>query len=155
MKTRHKRLVIIVGALAALGVAASLVLNAFRNNLVFYYTPTQVAAGEAPHSGAFRVGGLIEKGSVHKDGLKVNFVVTDLNKKLTIHYEGILPDLFREGQGMVAQGRLQGPGLFVANQVLAKHDENYMPPEVAASLKGKMPPSSAMQSAPQSYRPGK
>ncbi len=144
MKTRHKRLMLIIGALAALGVAASLVLNAFRNNLVFYYTPTQVANGDAPHSGTFRVGGLVEKGSVHKEGLKVSFVVTDLNKKLTINYEGILPDLFREGQGVVAQGKLGSTDLFVAHQVLAKHDENYMPPEVAASLKGK---------APQAYKP--
>lgn len=145
MKTRHKRLALIVLALGVLGIASALVLNAFRNNLVFYFTPTQVAAGEAPVNGAFRVGGLVEAGSVKKDGLKVRFVVTDLSKQLTIDYEGILPDLFREGQGIVAQGKLIDGKHFVANQVLAKHDEKYMPPEVAASLKNKTPAASGPQ----------
>ena len=135
MKTRHKRLALIVVGLAGLGVAASLVLNAFRSNLVFYYTPTQVYAGEAPAGRVFRVGGLVEKGSVKRDGSKVSFVVTDLNKTLRISYDGILPDLFREGQGVVAQGRLGNGQDFRADQVLAKHDEKYMPPEVADSLK--------------------
>ena len=135
MKTRHKRLGLIVVGLAGLGVAAALVLNAFRNNLVFYYTPTQVYAGEAPVNRVFRVGGLVEKGSVQRDGSNVSFVVTDLNKTIKIQYNGILPDLFREGQGVVAQGRLGGGENFTADQVLAKHDEKYMPPEVAKSLK--------------------
>ena len=135
MKPRHKKLAVVVLALSVLGIASALVLNAFRSNLVFFYTPTQIAAGEAPTAGTFRIGGLVEQGSVKKDGLKVNFVVTDLNKKVAIAYEGILPDLFREGQGIVAQGKLAGPNQFLANQVLAKHDENYMPPEVAAALK--------------------
>ena len=135
MKPRHKKLAIVILALSVLGIASALVLNAFRSNLVFFYTPTQIAAGEAPTGGTFRIGGLVEQGSVKKDGLKVNFVVTDLNKKVAIAYEGILPDLFREGQGIVAQGKLAGPNQFHASQVLAKHDENYMPPEVAAALK--------------------
>lgn len=147
MKTRHKKLALIVLALSGLGIASALVLNAFRNNLVFYFTPSQVAAGEAPTNGAFRVGGLVEAGSVKKDGLKVSFVVTDLSKKLTIDYQGILPDLFREGQGIVAQGKLVDGQHFVANQVLAKHDEKYMPPEVAASLKKNTP-----ASGPQPYQ---
>lgn len=139
MKTRHKKLALIVGAVAALTVASLLVLNAFRNNIVFFVTPTEVAEGKAPTHSSFRVGGMVEQGSVKRDGLKVSFVVTDLNKKLRIDYEGILPDLFREGQGVVAQGKLAGNDLFVASQILAKHDENYMPPEVAAALKGKVP----------------
>lgn len=139
MKTRHKKLALIVGAVSALIVASLLVLNAFRSNIVFFVTPTEVAEGKAPTHTNFRVGGLVEQGSVKKDGLKVSFVVTDLNKKLRIDYEGILPDLFREGQGIVAQGKLAGNDLFVATQVLAKHDEKYMPPEVAAALKGKVP----------------
>lgn len=143
MKTRHKRLTFIIIGLAGLGIAAALVLNAFRNNLVFYYTPTEVLAGKAPSNRPFRMGGLVEKGSVKRDGLKATFVVTDLNKSMTISYEGILPDLFREGQGVVAQGRLQGGNAFVAEQVLAKHDEKYMPPEVAASLKRPNPGSSS------------
>jgi cytochrome c-type biogenesis protein CcmE len=136
MKTRHKRLALIVVGLAGLGIATALILNAFRSNLVFYFTPTQVYAGEAPTGQPFRVGGLVEKGSVQRNGSKVTFVVTDLNKSLTIHYDGILPDLFREGQGVIAQGRLDGARVFTAQQVLAKHDEKYMPPEVAKSLKG-------------------
>lgn len=145
MKPRHKKLAIVVLSLSVLGIASALVLNAFRSNLVFFYTPTQIAAGEAPAAGTFRIGGLVEQGSVKKDGLKVNFVVTDLNKKVAIAYEGILPDLFREGQGIVAQGKLAAPNQFVASQVLAKHDENYMPPEVAAALKpqGGMPGAAA------------
>lgn len=135
MKTRHKRLAVIVVGLAGLGLATTLVLNAFRNNLVFYYTPTQVFAGKAPLGHVFRVGGLVEKGSVQRDGSKVSFVLTDLKKSIRIKYVGILPDLFREGQGIVAQGRLGTGDVFTADQVLAKHDEKYMPPEVAQSLK--------------------
>jgi cytochrome c-type biogenesis protein CcmE len=135
MKTRHKRLVFILLGLAGLGVAAGLALNAFQSNLVFFYSPSQVFSGEAPVNKPFRVGGLVEPGSVKKDGLKVNFVVTDNVKSIPVHYEGILPDLFREGQGVVAQGRLGADKQFVAEQVLAKHDENYMPPEVEGVLK--------------------
>lgn len=129
---------VIVVAVTGLTVAALFVLNAFRNNLVFFYSPTEVLEGKAPHDRTFRIGGLVEKGSVRRsaDGLKVDFVVTDLNKRLPVHYEGALPDLFREGQGVVAQGRLSAGDKFVAKEVLAKHDENYMPPEAAKALHG-------------------
>jgi len=131
MKPRHKRFAIIGGALAALGIAAALVLNAFQSNLVFFFTPTQVAAGEAPKGRAFRIGGLVKEGSMQRqpDGLTVRFVVTDTAKEMAVAYTGILPDLFREGKGVVAEGKLGADGLFSASQVLAKHDENYMPPE--------------------------
>lgn len=135
MKIRHRRLIFIVLGLASLGVAVGLALNAFRNNLVFYYTPTQIVAGKAPVARTFRMGGLVEKGSVKRNGLATSFTVTDLNKSFKVRYTGVLPDLFREGQGVVAQGRLGPNGVFIADQVLAKHDEKYMPPEVAQSLK--------------------
>jgi cytochrome c-type biogenesis protein CcmE len=138
MKPRHKRLAIIAVGVVGLTVAALFVLNAFRSNLVFFYSPTEVLSGAAPKDRTFRIGGLVEKGSVQRsaDGLKVDFIVTDMNKRLPIHYEGALPDLFREGQGIVAQGRLSDKGQFIAKEVLAKHDENYMPPEVAKALHG-------------------
>ena len=138
MKPRHKRLAIIVVSVVGLTVASLFVLNAFRSNLVFFYSPTEVADGKAPTDRTFRVGGMVEKGSVQRsaDGLKVSFVVTDMNQRLPIHYEGALPDLFREGQGIVAQGRLSGEKMFVAKEVLAKHDENYLPPEVAKAMQG-------------------
>jgi cytochrome c-type biogenesis protein CcmE len=138
MKTRHKRLALIVVGVAGLSVAALFILNAFRSNLVYFYSPTEVFEGKAPRDQQFRIGGLVEQGSVRKsaDGLKVEFVVTDLNKTVPVRYEGILPDLFREGQGVVTMGRLDGDGRFRAREVLAKHDENYMPPEAAAALKG-------------------
>ncbi len=138
MKTRHKRLAIIVTGVVGLTVAGLFVLNAFRSNLVFFYSPTEVLEGKVAANKTIRIGGLVEKGSVQRsaDGLKVDFVVTDLNKKLPVHYEGILPDLFREGQGVVAQGRLQSGNSFTASEVLAKHDEKYMPPEAAQALKG-------------------
>ena len=131
MKPRHKRFAIIGGGLAALGIAAALVLNAFQSNLVFFFTPTQVAAGEAPQGKTFRIGGLVKEGSMKRqsDGLTVRFIVTDTAKEMSVAYTGILPDLFREGKGVVAQGRLGPDGLFAASEVLAKHDENYMPPE--------------------------
>lgn len=135
MKKRHKKLSLVLLGLAGIGISVALVLNAFSSNLVFYYTPTQIVAGEAPTNRVFRMGGLVEHGSIVRDGLKVRFTVTDLKERYTVHYEGILPDLFREGQGVVTQGRLQPDNTFVAQQVLAKHDENYMPPEVAQSLK--------------------
>ena len=125
MKPRHKRFAILGGLLSA---------NAFNSNLVFFYSPTQVAAKEAPSARTFRVGGLVEEGSVKIAGTKVQFVITDSAQKVPVRYEGILPDLFKEGKGVVAQGQLQGD-VFVAREVLAKHDENYMPPEAAEALK--------------------
>ncbi len=137
MKPRHKRLAFIVVALVALGIAATLVLNAFRSNLVFFFTPSQVAKGEAPQGTSFRIGGLVEVGSLKRaeNSLDVHFVVTDTAKRIEVVYPGILPDLFKEGKGVVAQGKLGPDGLFHADQVLAKHDENYMPPEAAEALK--------------------
>ena len=134
MKPRHKRLAIAGGVVVAVGAIAALVLNAFQSNLVFFYSPTQIAAHEAPANRTFRVGGLVQEGSVKRDGVKVNFVVTDTAKTVPVQYEGILPDLFKEGKGVVAQGQLKD-GVFVAREVLAKHDENYMPPEAAEALK--------------------
>ncbi|MCS0629901.1 cytochrome c maturation protein CcmE [Telluria mixta] len=137
MKPRHKRLILLAGALAALGIATMLVLSAFRKNLVFFFTPTQVLAGEAPRGQSLRIGGLVENGTLQRqpDGVTVRFVVTDLAHKVTVNYRGILPDLFKEGKGVVAQGRLNADHVFVADQVLAKHDENYMPPEAAEALR--------------------
>jgi len=136
MKSRHKKLMVIVLGLAGLGIAAALILNAFQSNLVFFFSPTQVAKGEAPTDRAFRIGGLVEDGSVKReaDGLTVRFVVTDTAKSMPVLYKGILPDLFKEGKGVVAEGKLGADGLFTASQVLAKHDENYMPPEAAHAL---------------------
>lgn len=129
MKPRHKRATIIAGGLTALGLAAYLVLNAFESNLVFFFTPSQIASGEAPKNRTFRVGGMVKEGSVKRDNLTVSFVVTDTAREVAVTYTGILPDLFREGKGVVAQGKLGDSGQFTANEVLAKHDENYMPPE--------------------------
>jgi cytochrome c-type biogenesis protein CcmE len=134
MKPRHKRLIAIAAGLAALGVAAALVLNAFQQNLVFFFTPTQVAANEAPQGRTFRIGGMVEKGSVRREGVEVKFVVTDTAKTIPVVYQGALPDLFREGKGVVAQGQLGADGVFRAREVLAKHDENYMPPEAADAV---------------------
>lgn len=137
MKPRHKRLAMIAGGLAALAVAAAFVLAAFRENLVFFYTPSQVAANEVPRGQAFRIGGMVVPGSVQRqpDGVTVRFVVTDTAKNVPVAYRGILPDLFREGKGVVTQGKLGGDGLFLASDVLAKHDENYMPPAAADAIK--------------------
>jgi cytochrome c-type biogenesis protein CcmE len=136
MKPRHKKLIIIIASVAALGLSATLVLDAFQSNLVFFFSPTQVAANEAPQGKSFRIGGLVEEGSVKRqsDGVTVNFVVTDTAKVIPVVYTGILPDLFKEGKGVVAQGKLSSDGIFRADEVLAKHDENYMPPEAAAAL---------------------
>jgi cytochrome c-type biogenesis protein CcmE len=134
MKPRHKRMAIAGGALAVLGIAVALVLNAFNSNLVFFYSPTQIAAQEAPSGRTFRLGGLVEAGSVKRDGIVVHFTVTDTAKTIPVVYQGILPDLFKEGKGVVAQGQLRD-GVFEAREVLAKHDENYMPPEAAEALK--------------------
>jgi len=136
MKPRHRRIILIAVGVAGLALAATLVLKAFNQNLVFFFTPTQVAANEAPQGRAFRVGGMVEVGSVKRqpDGVTVHFIVTDTAKSIPVAYKGVLPDLFREGKGVVTQGRLEN-GLFVASEVLAKHDENYMPPEAAEALK--------------------
>lgn len=135
MKPRQKRAAIILGALAALGVAVALVLNAFNSNLVFFYTPTQIADKEAPQGRTFRVGGMVQVGSLARDGVTVRFSVTDTAKAIVVRYDGVLPDLFKEGKGVVAQGQLGADGVFVAREVLAKHDENYMPPEAAEAVK--------------------
>ena len=139
MKARHQRLIGIGLVLIGVGLGATFLLRAMNENVLFYYSPSQVASGEAPKNHHFRIGGMVVKGSVkrEKDGLTVRFVVTDNAEHTTILYKGILPDLFREGQGIVANGKLRADGVFVASEVLAKHDENYMPPEVAASLKPK------------------
>lgn len=134
MKARHKRLAIIIGALATLGIAAALVLNAFQSNLVFFFTPTQVAAGEAPRDRPFRIGGLVKAGTLERRDITARFIVTDTAKEIPVAYTGILPDLFKEGRGVVAQGKLGADGVFVASEVLAKHDENYMPPEAKAAV---------------------
>ena len=134
MKTRYRRAAIVLGVLAAVGVAVTLVLNAFNSNLVFFYTPTQIAAKEAPQGRTFRIGGLVQAGSVARDGVTVRFTVTDTLKNVPVRYEGVLPDLFKEGKGVVAQGQLGPDGVFAAREVLAKHDENYMPPEAADAL---------------------
>ena len=134
MKPRHKRLIAIGAGVAALGVAAALVLSAFQQNLVFFFTPSQIAANEAPQGRTFRIGGMVEKGSVKRDGVEVRFVVTDTAKTIPVLYSGALPDLFREGKGVVAQGQLGADGVFRAREVLAKHDENYMPPEAADAV---------------------
>ena len=134
MKPRHKRAAIIAGGLAALAIAAYFVLNAFNSNLVFFFSPTQVAAGEAPKNRTFRIGGLVKEGTVKRDNLTVNFVVTDRSKEMAVSFTGILPDLFKEGKGVVAQGKLGDDGRFTATEVLAKHDENYMPPEAQQAL---------------------
>jgi cytochrome c-type biogenesis protein CcmE len=129
MKPRSKRLALIVGGLASVGLAAAVVLNALNSNGAFFFTPTQVSAGEAPQGRAFRVGGLVKQGSLQRDQMTVRFVITDTARDMPVAYTGILPDLFKEGKGAVAQGRLNERGEFVASEVLAKHDENYMPPE--------------------------
>ena len=137
MKPRAKRVVAIVGVLGALGVAAALVLNGLQSNLVLFFTPTQVAKKEVPQDRNFRVGGLVEGGTVvrQKDALTVTFKVTDGAESVPVVFTGILPDLFKEGKGVVAEGRVGPDGTFKASQVLAKHDENYMPPEAAEALK--------------------
>jgi len=135
MKPRHKRLAGVAAGVVVLGAATALVLNAFQSNLVFFYTPTQIAANEAPRGKSFRVGGMVEMGSVKRNGVEVSFRVTDTAQTIPVVYSGILPDLFKEGKGVVAQGQIGPDGIFRAREVLAKHDENYMPPEAAAALK--------------------
>ena len=134
MKLRHKRLALAGTLLLATGAIAALVFNAFQSNMVFFYTPTQVVADEAPANRTFRIGGMVQEGTVKRDGLHVNFIVTDTAKTVAVRFQGVLPDLFQEGKGVVAQGQLKN-GVFEAREVLAKHDENYMPPEAAHALK--------------------
>ena len=134
MKSRHQRMFGIALGLLLLCGALFFVLNAFQSNLVFFFTPTQVAAGEAPKEGHFRVGGLVKEGSIQRDGMAVAFVVTDTQREVPVRYVGLLPDLFKEGKGVVSQGKLGVDGVFVASEVLAKHDENYMPPEAQHAM---------------------
>ncbi len=134
MKSRHKRIAIIVAGIALLAIAATLLLQSFQSNLVFFFSPTEVAEGKAPKQGNFRIGGLVKVGSVVRNGTNVNFQVTDTANIMDVTFTGILPDLFKEGKGVVAQGKHGENGVFEADQVLAKHDENYMPPEAADAL---------------------
>jgi cytochrome c-type biogenesis protein CcmE len=134
VKPRHKRALIIVGALATLAIAALLILNALNSNIALYVTPSEVAAGKAPKSQTFRIGGMVKDGSLKRDELVVHFIITDLVKEIPVAYKGILPDLFKEGKGAVVQGKLNSDGEFIASEVLAKHDENYMPPEAKHAL---------------------
>ena len=136
MKPRHRRFAWIAAGVLAVGVAVALVLNAFQSNLVFFFSPSQVAAKEAPQGRAFRIGGLVEPGSLKRDAdsLTVRFRVTDTAQTISVVYTGLLPDLFKEGKGVVAQGTLQQDGSFRATEVLAKHDENYMPPEAKSAV---------------------
>ena len=136
MKPRHKKLAIIIGGVAGLSIVAALVLNAFQSNLVFFFSPSQIVSGEAPQGRSFRLGGMVEEGSVKRDtdGLAVQFKVTDTAQSIPVTYKGILPDLFKEGKGVVTEGKLGADGIFRADQVLAKHDENYMPPEAAHAI---------------------
>ena len=135
MTRKRRRMIVVLAGLAALGLAAGLVLSAFQDNLVFFHSPSELAEKPVPPDRVFRLGGLVEEGSVTREGDTVRFRVTDLAQSVSVTYSGFLPDLFREGQGVVAEGRLSGDGEFIASNVLAKHDENYMPPEVADSLK--------------------
>ena len=135
LSPKGKRLWLLVASLGVLGAAAALVLTALNDSIVFFYSPTQVAEKKPGPERRFRLGGLVEPGSVRKDGQEVRFTVTDLQKTLPVVYRGLLPDLFREGQGVIAEGTLGADGTFTAREVLAKHDENYMPPEVAKALK--------------------
>ncbi|MBI5626875.1 MAG: cytochrome c maturation protein CcmE [Nitrosomonadales bacterium] len=153
MKPRQKRFVFIAVAVAALSLAVGLVLYALKNNVSLYFTPTQVYNKEAPQGRSFRIGGLVEEGSVQreKDGLTVKFVITDKHKSIPVIYKGILPDLFKEGKGVVAQGKVEADGMMHAEEVLAKHDENYMPPEAADALKkGETANASAAKATPAS-----
>jgi len=136
MKPRHQRLIAVAAGVTLIAIAAALVLNAFQGNVVFFFSPSQIAAKEAPVDRTFRVGGMVEKGSLkrRKDGLTVEFIVTDTAQSIPVVYSGLLPDLFKEGKGVVAEGKLGPDGAFHASEVLAKHDENYMPPEAAHAL---------------------
>ncbi len=145
MTPRQKRMVTVFAILAGVGIATAFALKAFQTNLLYYYSPPQITAGEAPASRSFRVGGLVEKGSLKREpgSLEVRFTLTDFAQEIGVSYTGVLPDLFREGQGVIARGKLGPDGMFVAEEVLAKHDENYMPPEVKQSLKPHAQPTQA------------
>jgi cytochrome c-type biogenesis protein CcmE len=149
MKPRSKRFLFIIGGIAIVAAAAGLVLFALRNNVSLYFTPTQVFNKEAPQGRSFRIGGLVEAGSVKReaDGLTVHFSITDTAKNMPVTYKGILPDLFKEGKGVVAQGKLQADNVFYAEEVLAKHDENYMPPEAKHALEEAAKTQSGVSSA--------
>ena len=151
MKRRHRRIVFVVLAVISVGVAAMLVNKALNQNISYFYSPSQVKAGEAPAEHVFRLGGMVKEGSVQRigDGLTVEFVVTDYAEDFKVNYTGILPDLFTEGQGVVTKGRLHNGNVFIADEVLAKHDENYMPPEVAATLK--LDAKAGSETSPKSY----
>jgi cytochrome c-type biogenesis protein CcmE len=134
MKARYRRGALVLAGVAVLGLAATLVLRALDSNIALFVTPTQIATGQAPHAGAFRLGGLVKSGSLHREGMTARFVVTDTAREIPVSYTGILPDLFKEGRGVVAQGHIGSGGEFVASEVLAKHDENYMPPEAKSAI---------------------
>lgn len=134
MKPRSQRLIWIILGVALLAAAAAFVLNAFQSNLVFFFTPTQVAHGEAPKNRVFRAGGMVKEGSLVREGNQVRFVITDTAQDMPVRFEGLLPDLFKEGRGVVAQGKVSEDGVFIASEVLAKHDENYMPPEAQHAM---------------------
>ncbi|MEK8030183.1 cytochrome c maturation protein CcmE [Ideonella sp. DXS29W] len=153
MTPRQKRLAIAGGVLAGLAAATALVLNAFNSNLVFFFTPSQVASGEAPQQRPFRLGGLVREGSVQRNGVQVRFVVTDTQRDVPVDFNGLLPDLFKEGKGVVAQGTLRPDGVFAAREVLAKHDENYMPPEAAEALKRAQAGSASAGPVPATHGP--
>ena len=155
MTPRQKRMATVAAILVGVGIATAFALQAFEKNMLYYYSPTQILAGEAPDSRSIRVGGLVENGSVQREpgSLEVRFTLTDFANTVGVSYTGVLPDLFREGQGVIARGRLDG-NRFVAEEVLAKHDENYMPPEVADSLKPHMDASNAAATAAAPTAPG-
>jgi cytochrome c-type biogenesis protein CcmE len=147
---RRRRLILVLGIVAGVSIAGALALSAFRQNVTFFFDPTQVASGEVPKGERFRLGGMVTQGSLHRapGSLEAHFVVTDFSHEVPVSYTGVLPDLFREGAGVVAHGRLNADGTFVADEVLAKHDEKYMPPEVARSLKRRHGDSRAETAAP-------
>lgn len=153
MKSRHKKLALIGGALAIVGIIAALVLNALNSNIALYITPTDIADGKAPQGKVFRIGGLVKEGSLQRqaDGVTMAFIVTDTAKDITVNYKGILPDLFKEGKGVVAQGKMTSADTFTANEVLAKHDENYMPPEAAKAVNDAQSKAAVAESPKASY----
>jgi cytochrome c-type biogenesis protein CcmE len=153
MKSRHKKLALIGGALAIVGIIAALVLNALNSNIALYITPTDIADGKAPQGKVFRIGGLVKEGSLKRqaDGVTMAFIVTDTAKDITVNYRGILPDLFKEGKGVVAQGKMTSADTFTANEVLAKHDENYMPPEAAKAVNDAQSKAAGAESPKASY----
>jgi cytochrome c-type biogenesis protein CcmE len=156
MTPRQRRVALVVGILAGVSIAGALALSAFRENVMFFFDPTQVASGEAPIDKRFRLGGMVRPCSVDREqgSLEMSFVVTDFQQDVPVRYSGVVPDLFRENQGVVAHGRLGADGIFVADEILAKHDENYMPPEVARAIKekhgGVMPVNPDLRSVPRS-----